>query len=94
MTGRRGRVVCLPDGTIQYQLRAEAEISVELLNITEKQRFMDGEKVWFILHCVCVCVLIALCACIEVRFLFLRVWPSSRKLPAQASHCKLTEEPR
>ena len=56
MTGRRGRVVCLPDGTIQYQLRAEAEISVELLNITEKQRFMDGEKVWFILHCVCVCV--------------------------------------
>ena len=54
MTGRRGRVVCLPDGTIQYQLRAEADISVELLNITEKQRFMDGEKVCFFPLCVCV----------------------------------------
>ena len=51
MTGRRGRVVSLPDGSVQYQLRSESEVSIELLNITEKQRFMDGLKV-----CVCVCV--------------------------------------
>ena len=45
MTGRRGRVVSLPDGSVQYQLRSESDISLELLNITEKQRFMDGKKV-------------------------------------------------
>ena len=44
MTGRRGRIVTMADGTIQYQLRTEADVSLELLNITEKQRFMDGEK--------------------------------------------------
>ena len=44
MTGRRGRVVTLSNGTVQYQLRTEVDVSVEMLNITEKQRFMDGEK--------------------------------------------------
>ena len=44
MTGRRGRVVSLPDGTVQYQLRSESDVSLEMLNLTEKQRFMDGEK--------------------------------------------------
>ena len=44
MTGRRGRIVTMADGSIQYQLRTEADVSLELLNITEKQRFMDGEK--------------------------------------------------
>ncbi len=46
MTGRRGRVVSLPGGRIQYQLRSENEVSTEMLNIREKQRFMDGEKVF------------------------------------------------
>ncbi len=45
MTGRRGRVVSLPGGGVQYQLRSEQEVNMELLNIREKQRFMDGEKV-------------------------------------------------
>lgn len=49
MTGRRGRVVSAPDGSIQYQLRSEGDVSIELLNIAEKQRFMDGQKV----SCVC-----------------------------------------
>lgn len=44
MTGRRGRVVTMLDGSVQYQLRTEVDVSVEMLNITEKQRFMDGEK--------------------------------------------------
>ena len=45
MTGRRGRVVCLSDGSIQYQHRSEADVPLELLNIEEKQRFMNGTKV-------------------------------------------------
>ncbi|XP_065892542.1 protein strawberry notch homolog 1-like isoform X2 [Dysidea avara] len=44
MTGRRGRMVSLLDGSVQYQLRSEDDVSLELLNIAEKQRFMDGEK--------------------------------------------------
>ena len=44
MTGRRGRVVSLPDGTVQYQLRSESDVTLEMLNLTEKRRFMDGEK--------------------------------------------------
>ncbi len=48
MTGRRGRVVSAPDGSIQYQLRSEGDVSIELLNIAEKQRFMDGQKVGFV----------------------------------------------
>lgn len=44
MTGRRGRIVTIADGSIQYQLRTEPDVSTELLNIKEKQRFMDGEK--------------------------------------------------
>ena len=45
MTGRRGRVVILDDGTIQYQLRAEVDVPVDMMNIQEKQRFMRGDKV-------------------------------------------------
>ena len=44
MTGRRGRVVQMSDGSVRYQLRSEPDVSIELLNITEKTRFMDGEK--------------------------------------------------
>ncbi|XP_065082597.1 protein strawberry notch isoform X2 [Ochlerotatus camptorhynchus] len=43
MTGRKGRVVQTDDG-IQYESRSEQDVPLETLNITEKQRFMDGEK--------------------------------------------------
>ncbi|GLH00308.1 Protein strawberry notch [Gryllus bimaculatus] len=43
MTGRKGRVVQTEDG-IQYESRSEVDVPLETLNLTEKQRFMDGEK--------------------------------------------------
>lgn len=45
MTGRKGRVVSNGDGSITYESRSELDVPVEILNLTEKQRFMDGEKV-------------------------------------------------
>lgn len=48
MTGRKGRVVSNDDGSISYESRSELDVPVEILNLTEKQRFMDGEKVVFI----------------------------------------------
>lgn len=47
MTGRKGRVVSNDDGSISYESRSEVDVPVEILNITEKQRFMDGKKVYF-----------------------------------------------
>ncbi|NWU65676.1 SBNO1 protein, partial [Pterocles burchelli] len=44
MTGRKGRVVSNDDGSISYESRSELDVPVEILNITEKQRFMDGDK--------------------------------------------------
>ncbi|GAB6030353.1 Protein strawberry notch 1 [Chamberlinius hualienensis] len=44
MTGRKGRVVSNEEGVIQYESRSEFDVPLETLNITEKQRFMDGEK--------------------------------------------------
>lgn len=44
MTGRKGRVVASEDGTVSYECRNEAEISLELLNVAEKARFMDDKK--------------------------------------------------
>ncbi|KAK7804957.1 hypothetical protein U0070_025479 [Myodes glareolus] len=44
MTGRKGRVVSNDDGSISYESRSEVDVPVEILNITEKQRFMDGKK--------------------------------------------------
>ncbi|KAH0549995.1 protein strawberry notch isoform X2 [Cotesia glomerata] len=44
MTGRKGRVVQTEDGQIQYESRSEVDVPLETLNLTEKQRFMDGEK--------------------------------------------------
>ncbi|KAH8374146.1 hypothetical protein KR200_000653, partial [Drosophila serrata] len=44
MTGRRGRVVQNDDGSIQYESRIESDVPLETLNITEKQRFMNGQK--------------------------------------------------
>lgn len=44
MTGRKGRVVSDDAGNINYELRAAQDVPLEILNLTEKQRFMDGEK--------------------------------------------------
>lgn len=38
MTGRKGRVVSNEDGSIQYESRSEADVPLETLNLTEKQR--------------------------------------------------------
>lgn len=38
MTGRKGRVVQTEDGSIQYESRSEADVPLETLNLTEKQR--------------------------------------------------------
>lgn len=45
MTGRKGRIVSNGDGGVQYESRSEVDVPLETLNLTEKQRFMDGEKV-------------------------------------------------
>ncbi|XP_077299576.1 protein strawberry notch isoform X2 [Arctopsyche grandis] len=44
MTGRKGRVIQTEGGQILYESRAEGDVPLETLNLTEKQRFMDGEK--------------------------------------------------
>lgn len=46
MTGRKGRVVSRPDGTVAFESRAEQGLSIDHVNLREKQRFMSGEKVW------------------------------------------------
>ncbi|RUS79533.1 hypothetical protein EGW08_012701 [Elysia chlorotica] len=43
MTGRKSRVVSTDDG-VQFESRSETDVPLEILNLTEKQRFMDGEK--------------------------------------------------
>ncbi|XP_073258615.1 protein strawberry notch homolog 1-like isoform X3 [Porites lutea] len=44
MTGRKGRVVSNDDGTVSYESRSKQDVPLEILNIAEKKRFMDGEK--------------------------------------------------
>lgn len=44
MTGRKGRVVSNEEGQVQYEARTENDVSLEMLNLVEKQRFMDDEK--------------------------------------------------
>lgn len=44
MTGRKGRVVSRPDGTVVFESRAEQGLSIDHVNLREKQRFMSGEK--------------------------------------------------
>lgn len=44
MTGRKGRVIQTDNGQIQYESRSEQDVPLETLNLTEKQRFMNGEK--------------------------------------------------
>ena len=45
MTGRKGRMVSTEEEGVKYQLRTNNDVSLDMLNIAEKQRFMDGEKV-------------------------------------------------
>ena len=45
MTGIKNRVVSNEDGTISYESRSKQDVPLELLNIAEKKRFMDGEQV-------------------------------------------------
>lgn len=45
MTGRRGRVVRRPDGSVRYESRAEQGLTIDHINLKEKDRFMSGEKV-------------------------------------------------
>jgi len=88
MTGRRGRMVSLLDGSVQYQLRSEDDVSLELLNIAEKQRFMDGEKVQTIA--------MQYTGNITSAFVlyYFRALPSSQKQQVLVSHYMLTVEPR
>lgn len=44
MTGRKGRVIQTDNGQIQYESRSETDVPLETLNLTEKSRFMNGEK--------------------------------------------------
>ncbi|XP_041086670.1 protein strawberry notch homolog 2-like isoform X3 [Polyodon spathula] len=44
MTGRKGRVVRMSDGSVRYESRAEQGLSIDHVNIKEKERFMSGEK--------------------------------------------------
>ncbi|KAF4097656.1 hypothetical protein G5714_021664 [Onychostoma macrolepis] len=44
MTGRKGRVVRRPDGSVRYESRAEQGHTIDQINIKEKDRFMNGEK--------------------------------------------------
>ena len=45
MTGRKGRVVCRPDGSVMFESRAAQGLSMDHVNLKEKERFMNGEKV-------------------------------------------------
>ncbi|KAJ7416702.1 Protein strawberry notch 2 [Pitangus sulphuratus] len=44
MTGRKGRVVRRPDGSVVFESRAEQGLSIDHVNLKEKERFMNGEK--------------------------------------------------
>ncbi|NXN18336.1 SBNO2 protein, partial [Indicator maculatus] len=44
MTGRKGRVVCRADGCVAFESRAEHGLSIDHVNLKEKERFMNGEK--------------------------------------------------
>lgn len=45
MTGRKGRVVRRLDGSVRYESRAEQGLTIDHINVKEKDRFMSGEKV-------------------------------------------------
>ena len=48
MTGRKGRVVAKTDGSYAYEARTKDDVPLEVLNVAEKKRFMNAEKVKFI----------------------------------------------
>lgn len=50
MTGRKGRVVCRSDGSVVFESRAEQGLSIDHVNLKEKERFMNGDKVSRALH--------------------------------------------
>lgn len=50
MTGRKGRVVRRPDGIVRYESRAEQGLTIDHINLKEKDRFMGGEKVRNVQH--------------------------------------------
>lgn len=41
MTGRKGRIVQRKKGAVQYESRSEGDISLEMLNMAEKQRYLS-----------------------------------------------------
>lgn len=45
MTGRKGRVVRRSDGSLGFDSRAEQNLSIDNINLREKERFMNGSKV-------------------------------------------------
>lgn len=45
MTGRKGRVVRNEKGSVHYKSRAETDVPLDMMNMQEKTRFMNGEKV-------------------------------------------------
>ena len=44
MTGRKGRIVQDEKGDVRYESRSEQDTPLETLNLTEKDRFMNGQK--------------------------------------------------
>lgn len=49
MTGRKGRMVENPSGDVEYESRAEVNVALEKMNMREKERFMNGDKLIAIL---------------------------------------------
>lgn len=45
MTGRKNRILIRDDGSFAYESRSKDDVPLEVLNITEKERFLSGEKV-------------------------------------------------
>lgn len=101
MTGRKGRVVRRPDGSVRYESRAEQGLTIDHINIKEKDRFMSAEKVsntWKMN-----CRKQSLSACCKASWTSLyhvstddlfcsSLWPSSQKQPALGFPCRQTNE--
>ena len=45
MTGRKSRVLAKDDGSFVYEPRSKDDVPLEILNVAEKKRFMNEEKV-------------------------------------------------
>ncbi|XP_063770424.1 protein strawberry notch homolog 2 isoform X2 [Pseudophryne corroboree] len=44
MTGRKGRMIRRSDGSVGFESRAEQNLSIDNINLREKERFMNGSK--------------------------------------------------